>query len=419
MSFQNEPDFLYHPFCDDFGPMNMSTTIRFIRLLKRKISECAALSMQRLVYYAEGSKRGLTNSVMLLGSYMILVLDMTPIQVAERFASISKDQLEHFRDATHCPPDFGLSLLDCWGGLHRGKQRGWIARPADLESPFWGELDVEQYEHYDDPLEADLNEIVPLKLIAFRGPKHLGGAKFLDSEQRCARSFGAEHFAEVLADVDVSDVVRLNAPEYDAGVFEAAGIRHHDLFFEDCTEPPGDVVAAFFRIVDAARGVVAVHCLAGLGRTGTLIALYMMRSHGFTAREAMGWLRVMRPGSVIGDQQRFLCTVERIRDQRSAARRALSSPAARSAPNLLHLLDQEQVSAPSPAAGPGLHPGLALARARSLDDAGVREGLGRAGGPEEAAAERALAQAAQVAAALGAQSAARIQAGRAGRAGRL
>jgi hypothetical protein len=35
---------------------------------------------------------------------------------------------------------------------------------------------------------ADLNEIVPLKLIAFRGPKHLGGAKFLDSEQRCARS---------------------------------------------------------------------------------------------------------------------------------------------------------------------------------------------------------------------------------------
>jgi hypothetical protein len=72
--------------------------------------------------------------------------------------------------------------------------------------------------------------------------------------------------------------------------------------------------AVFFRIVDAAPGAVAVHCLAGLGRTGTLIALYMMRTHGFTARAAMGWLRLMRPGSVIGEQQDFLCTVQRIRE---------------------------------------------------------------------------------------------------------
>jgi hypothetical protein len=35
-----------------------------------------------------------------------------------------------------------------------------------------------------------------------------------------------------------------------------------------------------------------------------------MRSCGFTAREAMGWLRIMRPGSVIGEQQHYLCAVE-------------------------------------------------------------------------------------------------------------
>ena len=45
---------------------------------------------------------------------------------------------------------------------------------------------------------------------------------------------------------------------------------------------------------------------AGLGRTGTLIALYLMKHHSFTALEAMGWLRLVRPGSVIGPQQHFL-----------------------------------------------------------------------------------------------------------------
>ena len=71
---------------------------------------------------------------------------------------------------------------------------------------------------------------------------------------------------------------------------------------------------AFLAAADGAIGsgkAVAVHCRAGLGRTGTLIALYLMRRHGFGARAAMGWLRIMRPGSVIGVQQRYLCEAER------------------------------------------------------------------------------------------------------------
>jgi cell division cycle 14 len=389
LSFRNDEYVQYHPYCDDFGPMNLSSTIHFIKLLDAKISECAAQGIGMLVYSVDSGRRPLSNGVMLLGAYMILMQDQTPNQVAVRFGWIGKEQVEDFRDATHLPGDFGLTLLDCWSGLHRGKQLAWIARPTCLDCPFWGEIDMEQYEHYDDPLEADLVEVVPLKLIAFRGPRDLGGAKYVDNEARWSRRFGPEHFAEALQDLGVSDVVRLNAPEYDAGVFAAAGIRHHDLFFEDCTEPPPDVVAAFFRIVDGAEGVVAVHCLAGLGRTGSLAALHMMRSHGFTAREAMGWLRIMRPGSVIGEQQQFLCTVERWMASRVGRSGAWSPRRGLGACESLPA-----------AAGPGL--------ARSASVPGGGTGLAGAAAGESRSRE----QAAQVAGAMWAQSAARARAGR-------
>lgn len=72
-----------------------------------------------------------------------------------------------------------------------------------------------------------------------------------------------------------------------------------------------------------------MHCKAGLGRTGVLICAYMIKHFGFSAEEAMGYIRVCRPGSVIGPQQHYLAhygpALQRLGEEMRAAK-GLAAP---------------------------------------------------------------------------------------------
>jgi protein-tyrosine phosphatase len=172
--------------------------------------------------------------------------------------------------------------------LQRALQEGLL--PPDFDST--------EYFYYDSPHNGDMHRIG--KFIAFRGPDdHSSGAT-------CAGAFRARDYLEVFTHHDVSTVIRLNSPQYNAKTFTQAGFEHYDLVFHDCATPSDTLVDRFLTISELAEGKVAVHCLAGLGRTGTLIGLYLMKHHRLTAHEAIAWLRISRPGSVIGPQQAFL-----------------------------------------------------------------------------------------------------------------
>ena len=311
----------YHPYCDDFGPMNMSSVIDFIEELNASIRVSGA---RKIVYKVNGGRRELTNAVFLLGAFMIFRDKLSSAQVSTRFHWLDKTLLEPYCDITNTTPNFHLQLIDCWQGLEKGRNLGWARMPAHL-AYLWGQVDEDDYRHYDNPLEGNLHEVIPGRFVAFQSPVDLGGADYCDHPSVGRRDFSPAFYAPALYSMGVRAVVCLCDLRYDPADFQRHGIAHHHLPFPDGTAPSREVVRDFLRVVDTTQGSVAVHCHAGLGRTGTLIAVSMMLSHGFTAHQAMGWLRVMRPGSVMGPQQAYLCGVDRL----IAAHRAVIAAAPR------------------------------------------------------------------------------------------
>ncbi len=117
------------------------------------------------------------------------------------------------------------------------------------------------------------------------------------------------HLDRTLKDLSargVTALVSLDETGISGDVAREHGMEHRHIPVVDL-EPPtlaqADQFVAFVDDALARGGQVAAHCQAGIGRTGTMLAAYLI-AHGASAEEALDHVRSRRTHPVESDSQR-------------------------------------------------------------------------------------------------------------------
>ncbi|KAJ3314777.1 Dual specificity protein phosphatase cdc14a [Blyttiomyces sp. JEL0837] len=322
---------VYVNFYSDFGPSNLAHVIRFCEMMQEK--------------------------------FRLIVQKRTPDEAYQPLVGVTPSFLP-YRDAGYGAATYHITIHDCLKGLDKALHLGLV----DLEN-----IDPDEYEFYEKVENGDLNWLTD-KFIAMASPKEdppgvvmsnhqqllasqskftmlssqggttttttttttamMGASMLSRSNSPSYNPTGAppnstgiqmigsggkrtyypacriDDLIRLLKEKGVTTVVRLNNKIYDRKKFVDAGLEHVELYFPDGTTPPDGILKRFLELCESRPGVIAVHCKAGLGRTGTLIGAYLMKHYKFTASEVIGLLRVLRPGSVVGPQQNYLQSMQ-------------------------------------------------------------------------------------------------------------
>ncbi|CAK9823216.1 Dual specificity protein phosphatase CDC14A [Anthophora retusa] len=289
--FTIDEELVYNNFYNDFGPLNIACLYRYCCKVNKKL-ESPGNKNRQIVHYTSHRDHKRANSAYLVASYMVLYLKKSPREAYNNLFMGGEVPIKSFRDASMGSAIYNIHILDCLNALKKAASFGFFN---------FDDFDVNEYEKYEDMRNGGLNWLVPHKFLAFLGPSTEPGTPYHPPE--C--------YIDYFLKNDVTTVVRLNKKVYEASRFTGAGITHYDMFMPDGTVPPRRILNEFLQLSENSSGPIAVHCKAGLGRTGTLIAAYLIKHYKMRAREAIAWIRICRPGSVIGHQQAWLENMEK------------------------------------------------------------------------------------------------------------
>ncbi|KAL9579135.1 MAG: hypothetical protein Q9212_005286 [Teloschistes hypoglaucus] len=309
--FTVDDELLYNRFHADFGPLHIGHLYRFAVQLHEVLGDPNNVD-RGVVFWSRPDARSRANAACLLACYMIVIQSWPP-HLALAPITQQEQPMMPFRDAGYSQADYEIGVQDIVYGVWRAKEENLCG---------FHDFRLNEYERYERVDQGDFNWITP-QFVALASPQQIPidvipptsplWAKLPRTIEDVKKSDLPGPFKNVLCHFkkrNVGLVVRLNSKLYCPSYFEALGIQHLDMIFDDGTCPTLSMVRRFIKlaheIITVKGRSIAVHCKAGLGRTGCLIGAYLIYRHGFTANEVIAFMRFMRPGMVVGPQQHWL-----------------------------------------------------------------------------------------------------------------
>jgi len=105
---------------------------------------------------------------------------------------------------------------------------------------------------------------------------------------------------EFLKDNRVESIVSLTELPLHKTLIEEFGFEYKHIPIPDFSTPTQEQIEEFVTFVNnllSSKKKIVVHCEAGIGRTGTMLACYLV-SKGYSAENAISEVRKRRPGSI-------------------------------------------------------------------------------------------------------------------------
>jgi protein tyrosine phosphatase type 4A len=137
-----------------------------------------------------------------------------------------------------------------------------------------------------------------------------GKMRFLITDRPTDMSL--DNFIKELERHKTRTVVRVCDPTYNEEILRSHGIDLKDWQFDDGSPPPKEVIDNWLKLVSDCfnascerDATIAVHCVAGLGRSPLLVAIALLEA-GMPWSDAVYYIRSQRRGALNERQLEFL-----------------------------------------------------------------------------------------------------------------
>tara|TARA_X000000368_G_C22968970_1_gene684535 strand:+ start:144 stop:1142 length:999 start_codon:yes stop_codon:yes gene_type:complete len=268
------------------GPVNISNIYNFCNLFNSKVKH-KKLNNRDIYYYVYNDNESLylLNTIFLIGSYLIFNCNYNLQSLIRSLSYIFNDHPTSYNDCVGVYGGYQSCLVDCFQALIFVKNKNYFVL-NNFDNAF--------YEYCNSFSYRDFNVFFD-KMIALRSP--------INNKE-------LYNMINIFNDKNIKTLIRLNNDnDYDSNILIQNNINIYDLYFEDCNIPSNNIIIKYLNLINEYNELIAIHCKAGLGRTGILICIWLIYKLDFKPEIAIAWLRINRPGSIHGFQGHFVKTL--------------------------------------------------------------------------------------------------------------